>query len=332
MDKSSNNEQLYEPKTIVIYEEYERQLELSSDTKKFIQQYERTLLKLQEESIKPCINHDKSEQIAVCYNGLASVYSYQGNFKLSEEFYTKALDVYPEKCDLNAATIYHNLGWMYSQFEEEEKALEFCENALVIQKKCLGDILHPDIALSYDTLGLIYYTQDDDEEALVLQNIALNMRKELYKDNPHSSLAESYSNVGLTLISLYRHEEALESFRNAANVEAQAHGENQDVAFYMTNEAYVYLELKKNYEAAQLASKACRIFNKTNVRSSFRGMAHDNLADVLKKIDLKNSKQNMIKAYRLYLHYGEKELPQARLLSSKIQAIDETLALTFKNF
>src|SRR5690349_9523323 len=111
---------LYEPKTFVNYEDLALELGLSTDTHKFIEQYERTLNSFQQENIDTNPNNSVkllSEQIAVCYNNIGSVYLSQGDYKKSEEYYNKALEIYNEKrrikTDLNVATVFHNLGWMF---------------------------------------------------------------------------------------------------------------------------------------------------------------------------------------------------------------------------
>jgi len=333
MHESLNNDQLYEPSAFVNYEEFIPRFEASPDTKRFIEQYEKTLSRLQEGSTKAETKNTNFEEIAVCYHNIASAYLYQGNSKMSGKFYNKALEVYNEKCDLNAATIYHNLGWMYIEFEQPQRALQFCQNSLEIRKKCLGDIIHPDIAISYDNLGTVYFEQDQYKKALIFKERALNMRKELYKDNPHSFLAESYSNVGLTLKCLNRYKEALEALRNAVYIEGQLHGENQDVAFYMTNQAFIHFDIGEDYEAGQLSNRALRIYSKLNIRTPHTGMAHESLADIQNQgNDLETCRQNLVKAYRLHLNSGEKEITRARLVSLDIQAIEKKLSLTCNKY
>jgi len=278
-----NSEQFYEPSTFVNYEEFIPHFEAFTDTKRFLEQYERTLTKLHEIGMNSNNENDNSEQRAICYQNIASIYLHQGNSKMSEKFYNKTLETYHGECDLNVATIRHNLGLMYIEFGQAKRALQFCQNALEIRQKCLGDIIHPEIAGSYDNIGSVYFEQDQHEKALIFKERALNMRKELYKDNPHSSLAESYSNVGLTLKYLNRHDEALEAIRNAVFIEAQLRGENQDVAFYMTNQAFVHEEIGENYEAGQLSCRALRIYSKLNNRTPQAGMAHESWAYVQKK-------------------------------------------------
>jgi len=249
-----------------------------------------------------------------------------------KSFFQKTLEIYPGNDDLNVATINHNLGLMYTEFGQAKKALQFCQSSLEIREKYLGEILHPDIAISYDNIGSVYFEQDQHQKALIFTERALNMRKELYKDNPHSSLAESYSNVGLTLKYLNRHVEALEALRNAVNIEAQLHGENQDAAFYMTNQAFVHQEIGEKHEAGQLSCKSLRIYSKLNLRTPQRGMAHETWAYLQRKEkDFNSYMQNMKKAYRLYLNSNDRERARARMVSLNIQGIEKKLALVCNN-
>ncbi len=332
---------LYEPKVFVNYEDLALELGISTDTHKFIEQYERTLNGFHQENIDTNKNnHDKplAEQRAVCYNNIGSVYLSQGDYKKSEEYYNKALEIYNEnrriKTDLNVATVYHNLGWMFIELGQLKKAFGFCEKALKIRTKLLEDIVHPDIAISYNNIGVIYLQQGNPQKALEFNERALKMRRELYHDKPHPFLAESYCNKGAILGDLYRYAEALEALSKAEHIGAQFYGEvHRELALNINNQGCLYFRLGKDYEALQYYYKALSIYSKLNIRCLQTGIVFESLGYVLqKKKDLESSRKNLARAYQIYLKSGGKDNQGTRSLSHALEDLERESALTENNY
>jgi len=331
-------QRLYEPRTFVNYEELALELGLSSDTQKFIEQYERTLDQFQKENIDTSNGKNYHEQEAVCYNNIASVYLSQGNYRMSEEMYNKALTTYNDKRrkknDLNVATIHHNLGWMYIELDQLKKAYGFCEKSLKIRLKLIEEAANPDIAISYNNIGVIYLQQGKPLKALEFNERALKMRRELYHDKPHPFLAESYCNKGAILGDLYRYEEALEALNKAEHIGTQLYGDmHRELALNINNQGCLYFRLGKDVEALQYYYKALKIYSKLNIRGLQAGIVYESLAYVLKRRkDLETSEKNFTKAYQLYLKSGGKDNSGTRSLYSALEDIEKERALTFHNY
>ena len=61
-----------------------------------------------------------------------------------------------EQTNTDAATSLNNLGLVYFNQEEYDKALPLFEKALQIRQKLLGDE-HPEVATSIENLAMLYY-------------------------------------------------------------------------------------------------------------------------------------------------------------------------------
>ena len=65
----------------------------------------------------------------------------------------------------STATSYNNIGGVYDNLGDYDKALEYYSKALAICEKVLGPE-HPSTATAYDNIGGIYYSQGDYDKAL----------------------------------------------------------------------------------------------------------------------------------------------------------------------
>ena len=84
------------------------------------------------------------------------------------DYYQKALAIRKKKLGdghPDTATSYNNIGLVYSDMGENEKAIEFYKDALKIKKSKLGNT-HPDIATIYNNIRLAYEKMGDYDEAL----------------------------------------------------------------------------------------------------------------------------------------------------------------------
>ena len=71
------------------------------------------------------------------------------------------------------AASYNNLGNVYRDKGEYERAIEYYKQSLEIMLKAYHDSPnHPDIAASYNSLGVTYYVKQEYEEAIKYCNKA----------------------------------------------------------------------------------------------------------------------------------------------------------------
>ena len=134
-------------------------------------------------------------------------------------------------------------------------AMEYCQEALEIQKKELGPN-HVDVACSYNSLGMVYTDTGDLEKAEEYYQLALEIQKEQLGPN-HFDVAASYNNLGLVYQKTGDLEKAKEYHQLALEIREQQLGPNHvDVAASYNNLGLVYndtVDLEKAKEYYQLA-------------------------------------------------------------------------------
>ena len=89
---------------------------------------------------------------------------------------------------------YSNLGTVYSDTGDLEKAKEYFVWALKIQKEKLG-ANHVDVAMSYNNLGTVYSKTGYLEKAKEYHQLAVKIRPEQLGAN-HVDVAASYNDLG----------------------------------------------------------------------------------------------------------------------------------------
>jgi len=92
------------------------------------------------------------------------------------------------------ATSYNNLGMVYQEKGDLDKAIELHSKALEIWRGLFGE-KHPDAATSYNNLGMVYQAKADFDKAIELYTKALGIVKTLFGEN-HPHVARSCNNLG----------------------------------------------------------------------------------------------------------------------------------------
>ena len=70
----------------------------------------------------------------------------------------------------------NNIGLAYYSKEAYDKAIEYCEQALAIERKKLGDD-HPDVAASLNNIGVAYRNKGDYDKAIEYYEQSLAIRR-----------------------------------------------------------------------------------------------------------------------------------------------------------
>ena len=296
---------IFEPTSFLNYEEMSFEFGKFMDNQIFLDKYQTTLHELLQEF------HGKSEQIAICYNNIASVYLFRGEYVNASEAYKKALSRYNgskrQKEDLNVATINHNLGWMCVEFQDLINASFYTEIALKIRTKLLEPI-HSDLALSYNNVGVILLYEGKIQRALEMNERGLKIRQQLYRNSPHAFLAESYCNKGTLLSELSKYDEALESFNQAIGILKKIYGENhRELALNYNNQAYLYIKLGKDLEAFELYIKALKIYSSMGVKGLQTECTYESVATIPERyLDIDTSLMFLKKSHQIYRKCGGK--------------------------
>ena len=199
----------------------------------------------------------------------------------------------PEFRETDILEIYQFLAHTLYYYCELEKAKEYYEWALKIQKEQLG-ANHVDVATSYNNLGKVYSDKGDLEKAKEYYEWALEIQKEQLGAN-HVDVAKFYNNLGTVYSDKGDLEKAKEYHEWALKIQKEQLGANHvDVAKSYNNLGTVYSDkgdlekAKEYYEWALEIQKEQLGANHVDV-----AMSYNNLGNVYRKTgDLEKAKEH----------------------------------------
>ena len=218
-----------------------------------------------------------------------------GLFLYKYAYYEESIEVILRFIQLREATngqnettadAYNNIGVVFDNLGDYDKALEYYFKALEIRKEVLGE-KHTDTASSYSNIGIVYDDLGEYNEALKFHNKALEIRKEGLGEN-HPDTAMSYNNIGIVYYNLEDYDKALEFHNKALEIFKEVLGEkHRDTARSYNNIGFVYDELGDYDKALEYFIKALEIFkevlgeNHPDTASSYNniGVVYDELGD-----------------------------------------------------
>lgn len=190
------------------------------------------------------------------------------------------------------ATSYNNIGIVYANLGDYDKALEYYFKALEIYKVVLGE-KHSDTASSYNNIGLVYDNLGDYDKALEFKNKALEIQKDVLGEK-HADTAMSYNNIGLIYSIFGDYDKALEHHLKSLEIQKEILGENhRDTATSYNNIGVVYTNLGEYDKVLEYHFKALEIRkdvlgeNHPNTAISYNniGIVFDNLGDYDKALE-----------------------------------------------
>ena len=194
------------------------------------------------------------------------------NYDLALKYCNRALHIAEANNDsIYIALSYNNIGSVYSNKGDYDKALEFFNKALAIWKAKLGEE-HTDVATSYNNIGSVYSDKGDYDKALEYYNKALAIWKAKLGEE-HTNVATSYNNMGLVYSDKEDYDKALEFYNKALTIrKAKLGEEHTDVATSYNNIGSVYSD-KGDYD------KALEFYNKAlTIRKAKLGEEHTDVA------------------------------------------------------
>ncbi|HNH75162.1 MAG TPA: tetratricopeptide repeat protein [Candidatus Obscuribacter sp.] len=220
-------------------------------------QYGRQVVELNKAS------HQPPGDIAVNLNALAKMLKKAGKYAESEQAYKEALAVLGPKLQASqdAATIHDNLGLVYQEEKQYDKAVAEHQSAYNLYRKLVGDG-HKDTAYSQMNLAEAYMGLKDYAKAEPLLNSA---KTTIEKTEGSSSVAMAslLDNIGMLYSRTDRLAEAEEMQRRAFVLIEKYHGHfSGDAAISLNNLATTYSLENKNDEAKRTAVEACAIATK----------------------------------------------------------------------
>ena len=227
-----------------------------------------------------------------------------GSFLNTYAYYTEAEQVYLRLIQISedtngqnviTAASYNNIGNVYSESGNYDKALEYHFKALEIYKALLGEN-NSYTAGSYGNIGLVYDNLGDYDKALEYGFKALEIRKDVLGEN-HPDTAESYNNIGTVYSILGDYGKALEYYNKALEIRKDVLGEKHpDTAGSYNNIGAVYDNLGDYDKALEYYNKALEIYkavlgeNHPDTADSYNniGVVYFNLRDHNKALEYYN--------------------------------------------
>ncbi|CAF0951271.1 unnamed protein product [Didymodactylos carnosus] len=199
------------------------------------------------------LNDKNSYSAGRCYRGLGNIAYETGNYDLGIIYDEKALKIFLSLSNVDKAIsiCYNNLGLGFQHKKDYEKALEYYNKCLEIDKRICGPE-SIEVAISYNNIGYLYYNQEKIDNALVFYNRALEIR-EKYLPSDHYALARTYVNIGTVYHKQKEYEKALSCFQKSLDIFIKSRREMHiEMAviycnFGITYEATSKLELALDY-------------------------------------------------------------------------------------
>ncbi len=207
--------------------------------------------------------HQSSDEIATNLNALARMLKKAGKYKDSEQTYKEALAALGSKLQSSqdAATIHDNLGLVYQEEKQYDKAIAEHQLAFTLYHKLLGDG-NKDSAYCQINLAEAYIGLKDYAKAEPLLDSA---RATIEKTEGSSSVAMAslLDNLGMLYSRTNRLTDAEEMQKRAFVLVEKYHGHfSADAAISLNNLATTYSLQNKNDEAKRTAQEACSIATK----------------------------------------------------------------------
>jgi len=115
------------------------------------------------------------------------------------------------------------LGWIYYDVGDLEKATMYYEQALEVDTEIYGD-KHPGVVRDLNGLGLAWDSLGDPKKAIEYYEQALRIGKEIYGEK-HPYVAKTLNNMGSAWYSLGDPKKAIEYYEQALEIDKDFYGE-----------------------------------------------------------------------------------------------------------
>ena len=240
---------------------------------------------------------------AISYNNIGVVYINRGDYDKALEYFKQALEI--REKSIGKADSYNNIGIVYNNRGNYDKALEYLKQALDIYEKVLGKE-HPDTAASYGNIGTIYANRGDYEKAVEYYKLAVDIyEKVLGKEHPDTAI--SYNNIGVLYMNRGDYDKALEYYKLALDIREKVLGkEHPDTAISYNNIGVLYMN-RGDYDKALEYYKLA-----LDIREKVLGKEHPDTAKSYYDIGVVNMNRGdynkTLEYYKMALDIREKVL------------------------
>ena len=158
----------------------------------------------------------------------------------------------------STATLYNNMGYIYSFVGDNSKTLDYYEKSLQIREELHG-LEHIDVAMSYNNVGQTYLSLENYTEALKYIQIAIAIQEKIL-DQSHVDLMISYNNLGVLYSEIGEFSNAIEIYGKALAIAKDKYGcESPEIATIYNNIGLVYSYLVDYVHSLEFFKKALSI-------------------------------------------------------------------------
>jgi tetratricopeptide (TPR) repeat protein len=203
------------------------------------------------------------ESLSYTYNQIALLHRDKGNKHLALEYFQKTLHIEEQVLQTNQyapvlATMYNNIGEIYSQLGDYENALKHLHHALDI---CLKGTVstHTDLAAIYTNLGMVYHEKKELKKSLEVLEKALEIDTQTFGNN-HESLAATHNNISAVYQDMNDLNRALYHLETALGIllRSQAGENDVDISKFQCNIGMLQFRLGDNTKALKITQKALK--------------------------------------------------------------------------
>ncbi len=138
------------------------------------------------------------------------------------------------KRDAEHAKFMYEMGWVHYDRGEVEKAIEYYEQALSIDREVYGN-RHHNVATDLNNIGTAWQAIGEHEKAIGYHEQALSIDRAVYGER-HPAVAKYLNNIGMALYALGDPIKAIECHEQALSIDRAVYGERHpDVARDLNN-------------------------------------------------------------------------------------------------
>ena len=241
----------------------------------------------------------------------------------AKKYFLRALEIYERLTKENPkyigdlATMYNQLGILYSDLNQYDKAEEYYKRALEIRERLAKEDpekYRGELATTYTNLGNLHYYLSQKDKAEEYYKRALEIRERLAKENSANNsgeLATTYSNLGNLHYYLSQNDKAEEYYKRVLEICETLAKENPtkhngDLARVYGKLGALYDKLKQYDKAEEYHMRAFEIYEQLAKENSAKHSGSlastcEELGELYKKIEQKeNAAKYKLRAIEIY--------------------------------
>ena len=232
--------------------------------------------------------------LSMAYFNIGLIYDNEGNYEKALEFYGNSLKINLEiGYKKGTADSYNNIGGIYANQGNHEKAQEFYEKSLIIYEK-IG--YKKGMSDSYNNIGGIYISHGSYKKAQEFYEKSLIIDEEI---GNIEGMGASYNNIGLTYNYQGNYEKALDFYEKSIKICEEKN--NKLLLGLLYNNIGLIYNYQGNYERAlEYCEKG---FMKSEEIGNIHGMGGSNLCigEIYKKLGkYEKALEYLLKAKKIY--------------------------------